>query len=112
MSESSGHGVGIIGTWCPCRCDVVLEPSGRSVGAIGTWCPCRCDVVPVSSGRSVGVFRRRCVGVGVGVVGTWCRRLWEVVNGGYVDKEVDTNDAPDALKEKRPHRGHSRVAVR
>jgi len=33
-------------------------------------------------------------------------------DSGYMDKEVDMNNALDALEEKRPCHGHSCIAVR
>ena len=94
--------------------------SGRSVGVVRTQCWCHQDAVLVSLGCGVGIVGT--LGHGVGDVGRWCRCRYhqEAVSvslgGGdsmCVDKEVDMNDAPDALEWKGgPHCGRSHVAVK
>ena len=120
MSASLGHSVGVVGTQCWCRQDTVLVSPGCSVGVAGTQCWRRQDVVSASSGCGVGIVGT--LGHSVGDVGRRCRCRYrqEAVSvslgggdGMCVDKEVDMNDAPDALEGKGgPRRGRSRVAVK
>jgi len=95
---SSGHSVGVTRMQCWCRRDTVLASSGCRVGIVGML------------GHSVSDVRRQCQ--------CWYRQEAVSVSLGggdsmCVDKEVDMNDAPDALEGKGgPCCGHSRVAVK
>ena len=101
--ELSGRGAHVIATWCWSCQEAVLVSLGHGTCAVVTWYLCHQDAVLASLGGSVLVSGLVLSGHSTSVLGGG--------DGGYVDKEVNTNDAPDVL-EKKPHCGHSYITIR
>ena len=78
----------------------MLALLGCSGCAVVTWYPCHQATVSASLGGGVSVLGSVLSGHGASIL--------EGGDGGYVNKEVNTNDTLDIL-EKRPCCGHSHV---
>ena len=81
----------------------MLASLGHGTCAVVMWYLCHQDAVSASLEGSMLVSGLVLSGHGTSIL--------EGGDGGYVDKEVNTNNALDVL-EKKPHCGHSCVTVR
>ena len=89
---SLGHGIGVVGTRCQHCWDTVSVLLRCGVGIVGTWCPCR---LSVSSGCDVRVIETWCWRV----IGRWCRCqcLWEVVAVDMWTATLETSTRCDTI---------------